>query len=167
MNTHFPASAIPLLPPMYVRLQNRNLARLRHQSESSRHGLSILMVTESYGNIETYKSFSDSNMKKKYYTPIQHNLLFDGYYCTEDLRYAMYHYSVGNLRVPYHYFISMFKLIQLYTLHAPHHLITTDTSMFTNCSQPVIRPQFIHGPPRNYVPKHRPYRLQYPPYNWT
>ena len=125
------------------------------------------MVTESHGNIETHNPYSDSNIKKKYYTPKYHDIFLDGFYCTEDPRYAMYHYSVGNLRVPYHYFISMFKLIQLYTLHAPHHLITTDTSMFINSSRPVIRSQFPHGPPRNYVPTHRPYRLMYPPYNWT
>jgi hypothetical protein len=52
------------------------------RSEGSRHSLSILMVTEIYGNIEPNKSFSNSEIKKKYYTPDSHNVIFDGYFCS-------------------------------------------------------------------------------------
>ena len=172
-NTHFPASAIPLLLPISVRLRNRNLARLRHQaessergmrSESSRHGLYILMVTESSGNISSHKSYSDSNMKK-YYTPLIHNTLCDGVYCTEDPRFAMYHYYVGKLILPHHYYIHMFRLLKTYTLYAPECLTITDTSIHIQCSKPVLRP--TTAPLKHYIPKHIPYRFIEPRFNWT
>ena len=172
-NTHFPASAIPLLLPISVRLRNRNLARLRHQaessergmrSESSRHGLYILMVTESSGNISSHKSYSDSNMKK-YYTPLIHNTLCDGVYCTEDPRFAMYHYCVGKLILPHHYYIHMFRLFKTYTLYAPECLTITDTSIHIQCSKPVLRP--TTAPLKHYISKHIPYRLIAPRFNWT
>ena len=135
------------------------------RSESSRHGLSILMVTESTGNIETNISYSNSVIKKKYYTPIIHNTLCDGVYCTEDPRYAIYHYYIGKLIIPHHYYIFMFKLLKYYTLYAPHYLTITDTSIFIPCQRPVLRP--TNSPPRHYVPKHRPYRFIEPRFTWT
>ena len=92
------------------------------RSESSRHGLSILMVTESSGNISPYNSFSDSTIKKKHYTPLIHNTLCDGVYCTDDPRYAIYHYYVGKLILPHHYYIHMFRLLKTYTMYAPKYL---------------------------------------------
>ena len=135
------------------------------RSESSRHGLSILMVTESSGNISPYNSFSDSTIKKKYYTPLIHNTLCDGVYCTEDPRYAIYHYYVGKLILPHHYYIHMFRLLKTYTMHAPKYLTITDTSIHIQCSKPVLRP--TTAPLKHYVTKHRPYRFIEPRFNWT
>ena len=132
------------------------------RSETSRHGLSILMVTESSGNISPYKSLSNS---KIHYTPECHNIIFDGYYCTENPRYAMYEYSIGKLIIPYHYYISMFRLLQTYTKYAPECLIITDTSLHIHCQRPVVRP--TTAPPKPYIPKHRPYRFIEPRFNWT
>ena len=173
-NTHFSASAIPLLLPISVRLRNRNLARLRHQaessvrgmrSESSRHGLSFLMVSESTGNIDPYKSYSNSVINKKHYTPLIHNTLCDGVYCTEDPRFAIYHYYIGKLIIPHHYFPFMFNLLKTYTLYAPKYLTITDTSIHIYCLRPVLRP--TTEPLKHYVPKHRPYRFIEPRFNWT
>ena len=123
------------------------------------------MVTDSTGNIEPYKTYSNSVIKNKYYTPLIHNTIFDGYYCTEDPRYAMYHNDVGELIIPYHYIISINKLLKYNTLHAPHYITITDTSILLNCSRPILRP--INAPPRKYVNKHLPYRMIAPRYNWT
>ena len=121
------------------------------------------MVTQSHGNIEPNNLYSNSIIKKKYYTPQNHNILFDGFYCTEKQRFAMYHYAANNLRIPCHYFSSIFKQIKVYTQYAPHHMIVTDTSIFIPCKRPVLRP--INAPPRKYVPKHRPYRFIEPRFN--
>ena len=74
------------------------------------------MVAEFQGNIYPHKSSSNSTIIKKYYTPKQHDILFDGFYCTENPKYAMYHFRVGN-----HYFISIFKLIKLGIPHIIGH----------------------------------------------
>ena len=122
------------------------------------------MVTESPGNIETNISYSNSIIKRKYYTPLIHNTLCDGVYCSEDPRYAIYHYYIGKLIIPHHYFIFMFKLLKYYTLYAPQYLTITDTSIFIPCQRPVLRP--TNEPLRNYVPKHRPYRFIKPRFNF-
>ena len=135
------------------------------RSKSSRHGLSILMVTESTGNIDPYKSYSNSVIKKKHYTPLIHNTLCDGVYCTEDSRFAIYHYYIGKLIIPHHYFPFMFNLIKTYTLYAPKYLTITDTSIHIYCRRPVLRP--TTEPLKHYVPKHRPYRFIERRFNWT
>jgi hypothetical protein len=75
------------------------------RSEGSRHGLSILMVTETHGNIEPNNSCSNSVIPKKYYTPASHNTIFDGYFCSTNPNHAMYKYHVQGLIIPYHYYI--------------------------------------------------------------
>ena len=115
------------------------------RSGSSRHGLSILMVTESHGNFETYTSYSNSNISKKYYTPDSHNIIFAGMFCTTNPKHAMYKYHVGELILPYHYFTYMFRLIKHLTLYAPRHLICTKTSLYINVNYPVSRCEFLHG----------------------
>ena len=123
------------------------------------------MVTESLGNIYPNNSSSNSVIKRKYFTPKSHDILCDGVYCTEDSRYAIYHYYVGKLIIHHHYFIFMFKLLKFYTIYAPHHIIMTDTSMFIHCPRQPLRP--INRPPRIYVPNHLLYWLVAPQYNWT
>jgi hypothetical protein len=74
------------------------------RSEGLRHELSNLVVTENHGNIDPYKSYSNNVIKKKYYTPASHNIIFADYHCTTNPRHAMYKYHVGELILPYHYF---------------------------------------------------------------
>jgi hypothetical protein len=117
-------------------------------AEPSRNGLSILMETENHGNFETNKSYSNSKLKKKYYTPESHNRVFDGYFCTTSPRHAMYCYHVGELIIPYHYFIYMFSLIKHLTQYAPQHITRTETSLYINYNYPVSRCESAHGLPR-------------------
>ena len=59
------------------------------RSKGSRHGLSILMVTESHGNFDPNNSYSNSEIKKKYSTPVSHNIIFDGFFCQTNPKHAM------------------------------------------------------------------------------
>jgi hypothetical protein len=116
------------------------------RSEGSRHGLSILTVTESHGNFEPHNTYSNSKIKNKYYTPDSHNIIFADYYCTTDPKHAMYKYHVGELILPYHYFIYMFRLIKHLSKYTPQHIIRTETSLYINVNFPVSRCEFASGP---------------------
>jgi hypothetical protein len=73
------------------------------RSEGSRHGISILMITESHGNFEPHNSYSNSVIRKKYYTPASHIIIFAGYFYSTNPKHAMYKYHVQGLIIPYHY----------------------------------------------------------------
>ena len=67
--SHFSRSREPLPdtnffdgPPRDYGLHTGTRQVREMRSEGSRHGLSILMVTESHGNFETYTSYSNSNI---------------------------------------------------------------------------------------------------------
>ena len=144
----------------------RNVRAMR--SEGSRHGLSILMVTDTSGNFETYNTFSNSTIRKKYYTPLSHNTVFDGFLCSENPRHAMYKYHIQGLIIPHHYYICMFKLIDQLTKYCPKQIIYTDTGMIINAHFPVTRCEFATVPlqPRS---KHIDYRIRHPKcrFNWV
>jgi len=144
----------------------RNVRAMR--SEGSRHGLSILMVTDTSGNFETYNTFSNSTIRKKYYTPLSHNTVFDGFFCSENPRHAMYKYHIQGLIIPHHYYICMFKLIDQLTKYCPKQIIYTDTGMIINAHFPVTRCEFATVPlqPRS---KHIDYRIRHPKcrFNWV
>ena len=129
------------------------------RSEGSRHRLSILMVTESHGNFETYTAYSNSNISKKYYTPDSHNIIFAGMFCTTNPKHAMYKYHVGELILPFHDFIYMFRLIKHLSKNTPRHLIRTETSPYINVNFPVSQCEFASGPLQP-ITKHIDYRLR-------
>jgi hypothetical protein len=138
------------------------------RSEGSRHGLSILMVTDTHGNLETYNSFSNSTIRKKYYTPISHNTVFEGFFCSENPKHAMYHYHIQGLIIPHHYYICMFKLIKQLSTYSPKHIIHTDTGLIINAKFPVTRCEFATVPLQP-VSRHIDYRIRHPKcrFNWV
>ena len=138
------------------------------RSEGSRHGLSILMITETHGNIESYKSFSNSKIQKKYYTPNSHNIIFDGYFCSTNPKHAMYKYHVQGLIIPYHYYIYMFRLIKHLSKYSPKQIIRTETGLLINVNFPVSRCEFA-SVPLQLDSKHIDYRIRHPKcrFNWV
>ena len=138
------------------------------RSEGSRHGLSILMITETHGNFELYKSPSSSIIKKKYYTPVSHNDIFDGFFCSENPKHAMYHYHVQGLIIPHHYYICMFRLIKQLSTYSPKQITRTDTGLIINAKFPVTRCEFATVPLQP-VSRHIDYRIRHPKcrFNWV
>ena len=126
------------------------------------------MVMDTSGNFETYNTFSNSTIPKKYYTPLSHNTVFEGFFCSENPRHAMYKYHIQGLIIPHHYYICMFKLIDQLTKYCPKQIIHTDTGMIINANFPVTRCEFATVPlqPRS---KHINYRIRHPKcrFNWV
>jgi hypothetical protein len=129
------------------------------RSESSRRGLSILMVTNDAGNNLFDKPFSNS-VPNKYYTPISHNIIFRDFCCTTNPRHAMYMIHYGDLIIPYHYFVHMFTLLKHYELYAPEYLTYHNSRLIIHCKNPISRCEFSHGPvtPRSKHIDYRPRR---------
>ena len=138
------------------------------RSEGSRHGLSILMIMETHGNLEPYKSLSNSTIQKKYYTPNSHNIIFEGFFCSENPKHAMYYYHVQGLIIPYHYYIYMFRLIKQLSTYSPKQIIRTDTGLIINAKFPVARCEFATVPLQP-VSRHIDYRIRHPKcrFNWV
>ena len=138
------------------------------RSEGSRHSLSILIITETHGNIEPYKLYSNSDIKKKYYTPDSHNVIFDGVFCQTNPKHAMYKYHVQGLIIPYHYYIYMFRLIKHLSKYSPRQVIRTETGLFIDVKYPVSRCKFASVPLQPNT-KHIDYRIRHPMcrFNWV
>ena len=117
------------------------------------------MVTESHGNFEPHNSCSNSEIKKKYYTPASHNIIFAVFFCQTNPKYAMYKYHVQGLIIPYHYYIYMFRLIKHLSKYSPRQLIRTDTSLYINVNFPVSRCEFASRPLQP-ITKHIDYHLR-------
>jgi hypothetical protein len=159
-NTHFQR---PRYPPPASDFSDGSQSGTRHvrgmRSESSRRGLSILMVTNDAGNNLFDKPFSNS-VPNKYYTPISHNIIFRDFCCTTNPRHAMYMIHYGDLIIPYHYFVHMFTLLKHYELYAPEYLTYHNSRLIIHCKNPISRCEFSHGPvtPRSKHIDYRPRR---------
>ena len=71
----------------------------------------------------------------------------------------MYEYHVGELILPYHYFIYMFRLIKHLTQYSPRHIIRTETSIYININYPVSQCEFAHEPLQP-ITRHMDYRFK-------
>ena len=107
-------------------------------------------------------------LKKKYYTPDSHNVIFDGYLCSTNPKHAMYKYHVQGLIIPYHYYIYMFRLIKHLSKYLPRQVIRTETGLFIDIKYPVSRCEFATVPLQPNT-KHIDYRIRHPKcrFNWV